>query len=608
MIAGPRPHATQFASLAAMFVQQAKRYGDRTLYRYVEGNRWRSLTWNEALARVREVALGLVSLGIERGERVAIFSANRVEWLLADWADICIGALTVPIYASSAAAQAAHILGHAEPALLFVDSFKRLAKLDGAPVAWSRLKAIVVFEAEAANHPSKWPVQTLTLEALREIGRSHEKRHEGMFELLVDAVRPEDDLTVIYTSGTTGMPKGVLTTHAHYLFMIQAVDGAVASTERDVALHFLPTAHSLGRLEHFMAVAKGWTLAIARSIETLPGDLRSVGPTVIFSVPRIYENAYARIRLRLGRASAWRRKIFEWSLAVGKKRLQRQQVGPLTALAFGCADRLIFARLRAAFGGRLRLAISGGAPLSPEIAEFFHTLGIFILEGYGLTETATVSHANRLDAFKFGTVGLPLAGTACRIAPDGEILLRGPHIFKSYFRDLWATAEAIDAEGWFHSGDLGEIDGDGFLRVLDRKKDLIVTSGGKKVAPQKIENLLKTDPLVSQALIVGRGRPHLSALITLDRKRVLETAREAGVEIGDAVELSSHPWVQARVRELIRRKNNELAPFEAIRNYSILDRDFTVEEEELTPTLKPRRQVIMERYKELIENLYRRAA
>jgi len=256
----------------------------------------------------------------------------------------------------------------------------------------------------------------------------------------------------------------------------------------------------------------------------------------------------------------------------------------------------------------LRMMISGSAPLRPELAEFFHAMGLPVYEGYGLTETATVSHANRLDAFKFGTVGLPLAGTACRIAPDGEILLRGPHIFKSYFRDLWATAEAIDAEGWFHSGDLGEIDGDGFLRVLDRKKDLIVTSGGKKVAPQKIENLLKTDPLVSQALIVGRGRPHLSALITLDRKRVLETAREAGVEIGDAVELSSHPWVQARVRELIRRKNNELAPFEAIRNYSILDRDFTVEEEELTPTLKPRRQVIMERYKELIENLYRRAA
>ncbi len=254
------------------------------------------------------------------------------------------------------------------------------------------------------------------------------------------------------------------------------------------------------------------------------------------------------------------------------------------------------------------MAISGGAALGPDIAEFFDVLGILILEGYGLTETSTVSHVNRLQNHKFGTVGLPLEGTSCRIAPDGEILLRGPHIFKSYYRNAMATEEAIDADGWFHTGDIGTIDGEGFLRVVDRKKDLIVTSGGKKIAPQKLENLLRTDPLIHQALIFGGGQRHLLALITLDQNQVAELARKEGIVMKGADEMANHPWVRARVRDIIRRKNNELAPFEAIRSFLILGRDFTVEAEELTPTLKPRRQVIAERYKELIEEMYRKAS
>jgi long-chain acyl-CoA synthetase len=610
MVATDQKAGMRFSSLAAMFLHQAHRYGQKVLYRYAQGGHWHSLTWNDALDRVRGIGLGLISLGVGRGERVVIYSNNRVEWLLADWADISIGALTVPIYASGTASQALHIIGHAEPAVLFVDSWKRLQLLDSARTPWCWFKAIVVFEAAEATFKSERSLPVITLDALNEMGRSYERRHPGTFELLVDSLRPEDDLTIIYTSGTTGVPKGVLTTHAHYLFMLQALDAAIPSTERDVTLHFLPTAHALGRLEHFMAVAKGWTMGIARSVETIPIDLKRVRPTVIFSVPRIYENAYARIRLRMGRSGAWRRKIFEWAMSVGKQRVQEKkaQLGWGTALAFHCADRLIFSRVRKAFGGRLRLAISGGAPLSREIAEFFHALGIFILEGYGLTETSTVSHANRPDRFKFGTVGLPLEGTSCQIAPDGEILLRGPHICKSYYRDLLATEEAIDADGWFHTGDLGEVDNDGFLRVIDRKKDLIVTSGGKKVAPQKLENILKADPLINQALVVGRGQPHLLALITLDRSRVAELAGKEGITIGEAENLASHPWVQGRVREIIHRTNKELAPFEAVRDFLILDRDFTVAGEELTPTLKPRRQVIVERYKDLIEDMYRKAS
>jgi long-chain acyl-CoA synthetase len=593
-----------------MFLAHAQRYGNKVLYRYAERGRWQSLTWAESLARVREIALGLASVGVRPGDRVAILSNNRVEWYLADWAAICIGALTVPIYASSTLSQALHILGHCEPVLLFVDSWKRLEQLNAPHSSLNLLKTLVVFEPDMEIGHSDWGGKIRRLDSLREMGRSYDFANAGAFERVVASLRSDDDLTIIYTSGTTGTPKGVLTTHGHYLFMIRAIDRAISSTDRDVTLHFLPPAHSLGRLEHFMAVAKGWTFGIGRSIETIPSDLRAIRPTIIFSVPRIYQNAYNRIRLRLGRAGAWRRNIFNWGLRLGMQRIhnQKEAANWRAALVFACIDRLIFARVRAAFGGRLRLAISGGATLGPDIAEFFHVLGLLILEGYGLTETSTVSHVNRLQNYKFGTVGLPLEGTSCRIGSDGEILLQGPHIFKCYYRDVMATEEAIDADGWFHTGDIGTIDGDGFLRIVDRKKDLIVTSGGKKIAPQKLENLLQMDPLIHQALIFGGGQRHLLALITLDRNHVAELARKEGIVIEGADEMAAHPWVRARVRDIIRRTNNELAPFEAIRNFCILSRDFTVEAEELTPTLKPRRQVIAERYRDLIEEMYRKAS
>jgi long-chain acyl-CoA synthetase len=297
-------------------------------------------------------------------------------------------------------------------------------------------------------------------------------------------------------------------------------------------------------------------------------------------------------------------------LSFGKRRIQDRKEGKKlswgAAVAFGCIDRLILSRVRTALGGRLRLAISAGASFAADVAEFFNGLGILILEGYGLTETSTVSHVNCPGNYKFGTVGLPLDGTGCRVSSDGEILLRRPHIFKGYYRDLMATEEAMDADGWFHSGDVGEIDEEGFLRITDRKKDLLVTSGGKKVAPQKIENLLKTDPRINQFMVVGSGRRHLLALINLDHKRIGELAMQEGITLSSADEMSSHPSVRSLIQETIREKNKQLAPYETVRQFCILTHDFTVEDAELTPTLKLRRQVIMDRYKELIEEKYRR--
>ena len=596
----------EYQSLAALFLSQALRYRSKVIYRFAQGGRWQSYTWDEALRQVRDIALGLISLGVRRGDRIAILSNNRVEWNLVDWANICIGALTVPIYASSPDSQVHRILSDCEPAVVFVES-------------WERSEQLKPFFGGHAD-PGRWVVidcagsgvqeDVMTLAQVQQAGRDYGKEHSGSFEQGIQRLRPEDDLTIIYTSGTTGEPKGVLTTHGHYLFMVNAVDAALPSGDADVTLHFLPSAHSLGRLEHFMGVAKGWTLGYARSLDALAKDLRVVRPTVLFAVPRIYEIAFNRIRSRAERAAVVRRLVFEWALSIGRRwsrcTTEGKAAGVGLHVAMKLLNKLVFSEVRAAFGGHLKVAISGGAPLSSEVGEFFHAIGMLILEGYGLTETSTVSHVNRPDRFKFGTVGLPLAGVECRIAADGEILLRGPNIFKGYYRDVNSTRAAIDEAGWFYTGDIGEIDKEGFLTITDRKKDLIVMSGGKKVAPQRIENLLKTNPFISQVMIVGGGEKPLMALIALDRNRTSELAREKGIEFKTPSEMASHPWVMAQVKAWLREKNRELAPFEAVTRFSLLARELTVGDEELTPTLKLRRQFVMERYKGLIDEIYRK--
>lgn len=599
-------------SLAEMFLFQVKRYGKRELYRFSREGCWQSYTWEDSLLRVRDIALGLFSLGVEKGDRAAIFSGNRVEWSLIDWANICAGVLTVPIYSSSASRQVFRILNHSDSTILFVESAERLKKLDLGHPSLSSIRFIILIESvgELASR-REGAAKVISLEDLEAMGRRYGESHSDLFDRIVSSLRPEDDLTIIYTSGTTGDPKGVLTTHRHYLFMLDAAASALGVTDQEVNLQFLPLAHSLGRLEHWIVVACGFTCGYARSVESVANDLQVVRPTILISVPRIYENAYHRIRSRMTTYGALRKAIFKWAESVGRQisRLKREEATvPLTLRLGGLlAYRLVFSKIHSLFGGRLRLAISGGAPLSPEIAEFFHAMGVLILEGYGLTETSTVSHVNRPYRCVFGTVGLPLNGVECRIASDGEILLRGPNIFKCYFRDPDATLEAIDSEGWFHTGDVGQLGADGFLRITDRKKDLIVTSGGTKVAPQMIENFLKTDPLINQAMVIGDTNNHLVALLTLNREQVSERAKQEGVTFSSADEMAAHPWILAFLKERIRQKNKELAPYEAVRSFRILSQDFAMETGELTPTLKLRRQVVIERYKDLIVEMYRRS-
>jgi long-chain acyl-CoA synthetase len=593
-----------------MFLVQADRYGDRVLYRFVREGKWQSVTWREARTRTREIALGLLSLGVGKGDRIAVFSANRVEWCWVDWADISIGALTVPVYSSSTTAQLAHILDHSGATVLVGDSIERLKKLDALGASPGSLRQIVSIEDGGASRAAALPVPSISLAELQRRGRDYDRSHGDLFEKTAASLRPEDDLTIIYTSGTTGAPKGVLTTHRHYLFMLEAVSAAIAWDEQEVNLLFLPLAHSLGRLEHFLAVARGFTCGFVRSLETIGKDLLAVEPTILVSVPRVYENAYERVRSRAESGGRFRGSIFRWALSVGARwslyRTEGKKIGMCLRAAYRLAHRLVFSHIQAGFGGRLRLAISGGAALPPEIAKFFHSVGVLIIEGYGLTETSTVSHVNRPGRYKFGTVGLPLPGVECRTGPDGEVLLRGPNIMKGYYRDPESTREALDAEGWLHTGDIGEIDGDGFLRITDRKKDLIVTSGGKKIAPQMVENLLQTDPLIDQAMVLGDGERHLAALVTLNREQLQDWAKREGLEFHSPEEMASHPRVTALIKEKIREKNKQLSAFEAVRNFRILPHNFSIERAELTPTLKLRRQIIRERYKDLIEEMARR--
>lgn len=596
-----------YRSLADLFLSQADARKDRVLYRFWRDGAWRSQTWAEAVAEVESMALGLVAAGVGKGDRVALYAANRVEWCLLDWANVCIGALTVPLYASSTPAQVSYVVEHSGASVLAVDSRANLEKLHASAAAPASVKTTVLLDPEAEPPGSDRERRVFSLERLQEMGRDYGRERPGVFRELAGALTPEDDLTIIYTSGTTGEPKGVLTTHGHYLFTIASSLTAMPVSEDDVALQFLPLAHSFGRLEHFVVVARGYVCAFARSVETLSADLQSVRPTLLFSVPRVYENAHRRILGRVEGSSPLKQRLFRWALSVGKRyndaARKGSRLGRWLRLRHGLADALVLSKVRAGLGGRLRLAISGGAPLSAPIADFFQALGVWIVEGYGLTETSTVTHVNRLDRYRIGTVGLPLDGVECRIADDGEILIRGANVMKGYFREPDATREQVGEDGWLHTGDVGSIEDGGFLRITDRKKDLIVTSGGKNVAPQMIENHLRQEPLISQAMVWGDRSSHLVALLTLDPDEARRWAEKEGVRWERPEEASSDPRLAAHLRQRVRERNRELAAFEAVRDFRILPEDFSTRTGELTPSLKLKRRIVRERYGELLDEM-----
>jgi len=594
-------------TLAQVFWSRVDLGGDRPAQRFKRDGRWETLTWRQLGEIVREAALGLIALGRERGDAVALLSTSRAEWVQADFAIFSAGCVTIPIYPSYPPDLIAYIVNDSEARTLIVEDPGQLAKVLEVRGKMGVLQQIVLIVGGAGRMGGDG---TLGWEALRRLGRDRAERLRSTLADRIASLAPDDVASIVYTSGTTGPPKGVVQTHGNHVATLRASAQTLGAAEGDVHLLFLPLAHSFARMESFIGIARGFTTAFAESLDKVADNLREVHPHFLFSVPRVYEKVYARVLASVEAGSPLKRKLFRWAVGVGREVSRRQQQGqPIPAglaLRRRLAHKLVFSKLHAALGGRLRLAGSGGAPLAREIAEFFHAAGIPIIEGYGLTETCPILTSNRLDHFKFGSVGLPVPGVDLRIAPDGEILARGPNVAtRGYFRQPEATAAAFDADGWFHTGDIGRIDEDGFLYITDRKKDIIVTAGGMNIAPQNIENALKVDPLISQTMVYGDRRPYPVALITVNGEELARFARTHGLPAADLQALVKHPQVIERVGRTVEEKNANLPSYARIKRFAVLAGDFSQEGGQLTPTLKVKRRVIAEQYRDTLEALYR---
>jgi len=593
-------------TLAKMFWNRVERGGDRPAQQAKRGAAWTTMTWKEVGQTVRELASGLLALGRKKGDAVGILSASRAEWVQADFAIFSIGGVTIPIYPSYPPDLIQYIVNDAGVRTLFVEDAGQLAKVLEVQGKMEGLEHIIVIQPAAGAAPGP---RVQTWDQLRQLGRDQAERVRGELDARIASGRSEDVATIVYTSGTTGPPKGVVQTHGNHMSALESAAQTTHIAEGDVHLLFLPLAHSFARLESFIGIHRGLLTAFAENIDKLRDNLPEARPHFICSVPRVFEKVYAGVLAKADAGSPLKRKIFHWAVGVGKEvsRLKQARRSVPGGLAFKArlAHALVFSKMHAALGGRLRFAVSGGAPLSREIAEFFHAAGILILEGYGLTETCPVLTNNREDRFKFGSVGLPLPSVEVKIAPDGEILGRGGNIAKGYFKKPDATAEVFLADGWFATGDIGRFDEDGFLFITDRKKDLIVTAGGMNIAPQNIENLLKGDPFISQVMVYGDRRPYPIALITLNPEELMKFAAAQGLPTVDPAALCAHPKVVARVAKIVEERNGELQSYAKVKKFTVLPSDFTVENGLLTPTLKVKRKVIREQYQAAIDQLYR---
>jgi long-chain acyl-CoA synthetase len=574
--------ATEARTLAALWrnAVAAQRLGAAYVEQADTG--LRETSWEEAARRVDELAQGLLAGGVGKGDRIAILGPSCLDWALLDFALLSIGAAVVPIYPTSSPSEITYILENSEASGIVTQQPEQLEGLPALPHQLS----------------------FTDLDALAEQGRAHAAAHPEAVELAAVAVTEDDLLTCIYTSGTTGPPKGCLLSNRAYFEMVRMLaelPDFVRPGDRTVL--FLPLAHNFGRLVHFTAARVGYTIVFCPDVADLAATLKHTRPHFLPSVPRVYEKLHAAIRSELDGAVGAKRVVAQWALSVGRSASELRQAGkplpPLLAVRHRIADRLLFSKVKAKLGGELRFGISGGAPCSREILEFFHALDILILEGYGLTECTSIA-INLPSAFRFGTVGRPISGCEVQIAEDGEILVRGENLFQGYYGDAEATREALGEDGWFRTGDIGEVDADGFLRITDRKKDLIATAGGKKIAPQNIERLLQACPLISHALIVGDRRPYITALIALNDEEVAAWAHTRGL----GGELRGSAQLKKELQTVVDEANSRLGRPEQIKRFAILPRDFSAEEGEVTPTLKLKRRICEEHFATEIEALY----
>ncbi|HEV2074667.1 MAG TPA: AMP-dependent synthetase/ligase [Thermoleophilaceae bacterium] len=584
-------HSTDAGTMSAMVLDAAERF-DGMAVRYSDAGSWRDVSYRELGTIVREIGRGLIALGIEPGERVAILSQTRPEWTYADFGALCAGAVSVPVYQTNSPDECHYVLEHADARLVFCEDAEQLAKVEEVRDRLPELRHVVAFTE--ARDPA------ISLDELRARGR---EVPEGQLEERARAVTPDDTYTIIYTSGTTGPPKGCILTHGNCRENVSQVEEAIEFKDDPTFYVFLPLAHVLTRVVQMLAIDAGATLAYwQRDMKKVVEDLAATNPTHLPSVPRVFEKIYTQANA----AEGPKRKILQWAVGVGRRVREAEgdgrDPGALLKAQHALADRLALSKIRSLFGSRMRLALSGAAPIDPEILRFFHAAGVPVLEGYGMTETSAVASVNTLEAFKFGTVGRPIPRCEIRVADDGEVLMRGANIFQGYYKNEEATRETL-VDGWLHSGDLGEIDDEGYLKITGRKKDLIITSSGKNVTPSNIENALKQNRWISQAVVAGDQRSYLVALLTLDADEAPKLAEKVGAE-ADPAKLANHDGARAEIQGVVDEVNRRFARIEQIKRFAILDRDLSQEEGELTPTMKVKRNIVYEQHSAVFDRLY----
>jgi long-chain acyl-CoA synthetase len=587
---------TNSKTIADLLPRAAELYGPEVAVKFKEGDRWVDRTFGEVQEVVRPLAFGLVELGVEKGDRVSILGNTRPEWTYFDFAALSVGAVVVPIYQTNSPEECRYVLENSDSKVVVVEDAEQLEKVRAVRDQLSQLQHVVLMTGTAED--------AISMEDLAAKGASGTaEAWKGLYE----AVTPADICTFIYTSGTTGPPKGCVISHGNYRAMLDMVNETTVIEEGDVTYLYLPLAHSFALLIQLGSFDLGTTIAYWERdpLKILP-NLAELHPTYFPSVPRIFEKIYTAATSAIEKEGGLKKKIFDWAIKTGEKMREVERSGRkpgfLLQRQYAFADKQVLSKIRNLFGGKIRLAVSGAAPINPEILRFFDAAGVLVLEGWGMTETSTAATISTPDDFKVGTIGKPFPGCEVKIADDGEILVKGPNVFQGYHKNPEATEETI-VNGWLHTGDIGEVDSDGFIKITGRKKDIIITAGGKNITPANLEAEIKQQPLVSQCVVVGDRRPYLVALVTLDPEEAVKYAQENGLS-EDPAELAENPDVKAAIEAHVEKINQNFARVEQVKKIAILPHDLSQESGELTPTLKVKRAVVAQKHEDAIEQLY----
>ena len=593
----------EFKTIHEMYRHLAETRADLPSYYVKRAAGWERVTWRLFGQKIKDFAIGLMALGMDHRDPVSILGLTREEWDVADKATMSAGGIAVGVYHSNTPVQVHHVVHHSESRFLIVENKEQWEKVRQIRADLPLVKRFILMDPQGVHE-----ADVLTFSGVLDLGKAERKNYEAEYEKRFDAIRPDDTAIIFYTSGTTGPPKGAMLTHSNVLAACKCMDGIDIFSPQDVSVIWLPMPHIYGRIAMIAGSYTGIAGYYAQRLDKIVENIQEIHPTIFYSVPRIFEKVYTRVMGQAMEAPLPKKKIFQWAVKVGMERsrcLQAKRSIPLiTAMKYRAADSLVFKKIRQVFGGRIKIILSGGAPISKEILEFFHAAGILPLELYGITETLLCS-INRPHKYRFGSVGPAGPGVQLRIAEDGEIMVKSDMVFKGYLKDPEKTQEVLAEDGWYATGDIGTLDKEGILTITDRKKDLLITAGGKNVAPQNIENLMKTSPYISQFMAYGDRKAFLTGLVTLDADEVSKWAKGQGIDEPDFRKVCAHPKVRELIKGVVEEKNKELARYEQIKDFRIVPEEFTQEAGTLTATLKVKRREVVKKYSELIEEMYK---